>query len=295
MAGHRIIDVHHHAFPPEAPVRPWTIKTDAKAMSDHGITDTLLSCPLQTETSSAHCFNEFLARQIAAEPEHHRMLGVLPYDDITAALEEISYVMDDCGAVGFSLNTHNHDVYIGNDKLNPVFEELNRRKAVLVLHPCHHRAPGNQKLVFTGNDSVYEYTFDTTRAVIDFVLQDKVSRWKDIRWVMPHAGGTIPFLAHRIAVSGNWGCIKQSEEEIHGILKSFYYDLALNHCDVNYSFMKDFVSADHLLFGSDYPNSGETLMGEDIALLDRTSVFTAEEKEQIFHGTAEELFGWRGK
>lgn len=291
MADCKIIDVHHHAFPPEAPVRPWTIETDTETMERHGITDVLLSCPLQTEAASAHHMNEFLFQQIAMEPKHHRMLGVLPYDDTVAALEEISYVLDECGAVGFSLNTHNHDIYIGNDKLNPVFDELNRRKAVVVLHPCHHRAPGNEKLVFTGNDSVYEYTFDTTRAVMDFVFQDKVSRWGDIRWVLPHAGGTIPFLAHRISVSGYWGSIRQSEEVILKTIKSFYYDLALNHSEVNYAFMKEFVGADHLLFGSDYPNSGETLLNMDITSMQRTAVFTDEEKEQILHCTAERLFG----
>lgn len=286
-----IIDVHHHAFPPDAPVRPWSLEEDREQMERHGVRTVLLSCPLQTEAASAHRYNRFLAAQVQAAPQHYRMLGSLPYDNPGAALEEIPYVLDECGGVGFCLNTHNHEIYLGNDCLNPVFDALNRRRAVVVLHPCHHRAPGNEKLVFTGNDSVYEYTFDTTRAVMDFVLQGKRRRWPEIRWVLPHAGGTIPFLAHRMAVSGAWGSIRQSEEELLADLKSFYYDLALNHAEENYAFLKSFAGAEHLLFGTDYPNSGTALLGRDLLQMRNTSVFSETEKEQILHQNAEALWG----
>lgn len=287
----KIIDVHHHAFPPEAPVRPWTMDHDRIIMERSGVTDALLSCPLQTETSSAHRYNGFLAAQVSLEPAHHKMLGSLPYDDVGATLEEISFVLDDCGAAGFALNTHNNGIYLGDDYLNPVFDVLNSREAIVALHPCHYRAPGNDRLVFTGNDSVYEYAFDTTRAIMDFVFQGKVGRWPNIRWILPHAGGAIPFLAHRMAVSGQWGCIQQSEDEVMRVLRSFYYDLALNHAEVNYAFLRDFAGADHLLLGTDYPNSGEGLLMRDLALLRKTNVFTEMEKQQIFYGTAERIFG----
>ena len=195
--------------------------------------------------------------------------------------------------MGFGLNTHNEAIYLGNDCLNPLFEELNRRNALVFLHPCHNRAPGNEKLLWTGNDSVYEYTFDTTRAVMDFVFQDKVTRWPNIRWIMPHAGGAIPFLAHRMSISGQWGCIKQTPDEIMRDLKSFYYDLTLNACDENYMFMKQFVGADHLVIGSDYPSCNESIIADSLKTLQETEVFTEEEKEKILHGTIEKLLAGR--
>lgn len=208
------------------------------------------------------------------------MLAALGYDDVPAALEEIAYALDDLHAVGFGLNTHNETIYLGNDCLNPIFEELNRRSALVFLHPCHNRAPGNEKLLFTGNDSVYEYTFDTTRAVMDFVFQDKVARWPNIRWIMPHAGDAIPFLAYRMSISGQWGCIHQSAEEIMAALRSFYYDLTLNGCDMNYVFIKQFAGVDHLVFGSDYPSCQETILQDSMDALQRTKIFTKEEKKK---------------
>lgn len=287
----KIIDIHHHVFPPEFPVHPWDIVSDYAAMQRQGITDVLLSSPLVTDSTSSRHMNQFLYEQVCVNPEHYYMLGVLPYNDVGAALEEIAFILDELKAPGFGLNTHNHEVYLSDDTLNPIWEELNRRKAVIFLHPNHKRASRNQKMLFCGNDSVYEYPFDTTRAVIDFVLQDKVSRWPDIRWIMPHAGGTIPFLAHRISVSGRWGSIPQSEETILDTLKSFYYDLTLNNADVNYRFLKDFVGVDHLLFGSDYPPCNESLLADDLRTMKATQVFSENEKEQIYHKNAEQLFG----
>lgn len=287
----KIIDVHHHVFPADHPVHPWNIESDYILMQKKGITDVLLSCPLVTDSVSAHRFNEFMQQQVSANPEHYWMLGALPYDDIGAAKEEISYVLDDLHAPGLGLNTHNCEIYLSDDSLDPVWEELNRRETVVFLHPNHKRSIKNQKILFMGNDSVYEYPFDTTRAVIDFVLKDKVSRWPNIRWIMPHAGGTIPFLAHRIAVSGHWGSIKQNEDEIMNALKSFYYDLTLNNSDVNYRFLKDFAGVDHLLYGTDYPPCGEALLEKDRKVMEQTDVFTEDEKRRICVTNAERLFG----
>lgn len=195
---HRVIDIHHHIFPASSAVHPWNIETDKAVMDRQGITRVLLSMPLVTDTATAHGYNLLLQQQVQAYPEQYAMMGALPYDDADAALREIEFVMDELKAPAFGLNTHNHEIYISDDSLNPVFEELNRRSAVIFLHPNHRRASRNQKMLFCGNDSVYEYPFDTTRAVVDFVLQDKVTRWPNIRWILPHAGGTIPFLAHRI-------------------------------------------------------------------------------------------------
>lgn len=289
MPSQMIIDIHHHVFPPEVPVHPWNIETDQQAMERCSVTQVLLSCPLQTDSRHAHHWNLFLAQQVSACPSRYAMLGSLGYDDIPAAMEEISFLLDELKVPGLALNTHNGAVYLGNDSLNPIWEKLDRRGALIFLHPCHQRAPGNEKLVFTGNDSVYEYTFDTTRAVMDFVFQDKVTRWPHIRWVLPHAGGAIPFLAHRMSLSGRWGCIPQSQQEILSVLHSFFYDITLNGCDANYALLKKFVGADHLVFGSDYPSCDENILTESLAALKSTAVFTEEEKQNILHGNLERL------
>lgn len=283
----KIIDVHHHAFPPDAKVSAWNLQTDSNAMHENGIDEIILSCPLQTDSNKAQQINEFLYNQCLMNKTYH-MIASLGYDNVQKSIDEIDLYKKK--AVGFSLNTHNYDIYIGNDSLNALFDKLNLIGATIFLHPNHFRAPANGKVVFTGNDSVYEYTFDTARAIFDMVLQGKIKRWPNIKWVLPHAGGVIPFLAHRVSVSSYWNATNLNEDDIMNQLKSMYYDLTLNHCDINYSFMKEFVGANHLLYGSDYPNSGESLLNRDMKYIKNCTIFNEKEKEQIMFKNAELLF-----
>ena len=87
---------------------------------------------------------KLLAEQVKVYHKQYKMLAALGYDDVPAALEEVAYALDDLHAVGFGLNTHNETIYLGNDCLNPIFEELNRRSALVFLHPCHNRAPATR-------------------------------------------------------------------------------------------------------------------------------------------------------
>lgn len=284
----RIVDVHHHCFPIGAKVKSWNMLEDEQMMNKVEVTEVILSCPLRVDSLIAKEYNNFIWKNCETSKRYH-MLVCLGYDDIESSLKEIDKYKD--RAVGFALNTHNYDTYLGDDHIAPLLDKLNEINAVVVVHPNHFRASANQKVVFTGNDSVYEYTFDTARAMLDLVLQGKIKRWSSIKWVLPHAGGVIPFLAHRVAVSSLWGCTDMTETEIMEDLKSFYYDLALNHSECNYQFMKSFVSPNHLLYGADYPNSGDVLLERDLNYFLNEEVFTSEEKGMILHGNAERLFG----
>ena len=283
----RIVDVHHHCFPTNAKIKPWNIMEDELMMNKVKVDEVILSCPLRVDSLSANEYNSFIWKNCETSKRYH-MLACLGYDDIELSLIEIEKYKDK--AVGFALNTHNYDIYLGDNHINPLLDKLNQIEAIVVVHPNHFRASANQKVVFTGNDSVYEYTFDTARAMFDLVLQGKIKRWPNIKWVLPHAGGVIPFLAHRVSVSSLWGCTDMSEVEIMEDLKSFYYDLALNHSKCNYQFMKSFVSVSRLLYGTDYPNSGDVLLERDLNYFLNEDVFTNEEKEIILHENAERLF-----
>ena len=134
MKKNKVIDVHHHVFPPDHAVHKWDIQSDIAAMERCGVTDVYLSCPLVTDSSTAHSFNEYMASQVKVCPEHYKMLGALPYDNVNAALDEISYILDDLGAPGFGLNTHNHDIYMGDDSLDVIFEEdVYKRQAIVMV------------------------------------------------------------------------------------------------------------------------------------------------------------------
>ena len=128
--------------------------------------------------------------------------------------------------------------------------------------------------------------------MMDYIYRDKMLRTPDIRWVLSHAGGTIPFLAYRLSRAGDWNGISQSSEVVEKQLKSIYYDLALADNESVFRMMKDFCAADHIVFGSDYPPSAVPHIAEAAENLRKTDVFTAEEKEKILYRNVSHLLNF---
>ena len=193
----------------------------------------------------------------------------------------MDFALDELKMSGFILSSNNHSIYISDDSLDPLFDHLNTRKAVVFLHPSPKRAKGYDVHLSGADDSAYEYTFETTRAMLDYIYRDKYLRNPDITWILSHGGGTIPYLAHRVSHAHRWHAASQDEEIIMNQLKSLYYDLALSADSLNYRFLKDFCGSDHIVFGSDYPAHKPNDIREDVNTFLETDVFTEEEKNMI--------------
>ncbi|MBQ1878062.1 MAG: amidohydrolase [Erysipelotrichaceae bacterium] len=259
-----------------------------------GIDKVILSCPVPVGSDKVRAINELMAGERNKCPNRYRALASLPFDDVDRAIEEVRYALDVLKLDGFILSSNNDSVYISDDSLDPLFDELNRRKATVFLHPSPRRARGYDVRLTGADDSAYEYTFETTRAMLDYIYKDKYLRNPDITWVLSHGGGTIPYLAYRASNACKWHAARQDEETILRQLKSLYYDLALVNDPLIYRFLKEFCGVDHLVFGSDYPAHKANHIREDREMFLNTDVFNDEEKERIGSLNAERLFG-RGK
>lgn len=286
----KLIDVHHHVFPPGFKAHTWNIKDDQEAMERLGIDGVLLSCPLPVTSGNVREINEFMAENSLRDPERYGVLASIPFDDVDNALAEIEYAQDVLKADGFAVPSNNNSIYISDDRLNPVFEELNRRKAVIFLHPSPKRAEGYMRKMPGCDDSVYEYVFETTRAIMDFIYQGKMLKMPDIKWITAHAGGTIPYLAHRLSYASEWHAVRMTREEILPQIKSLYYDLALSDENDIYTILKSFAGASHIVFGTDYPPSREAFIARSIKGLADFKGFSEEEKQRIHSGNICELF-----
>ena len=127
----------------------------------------------------------------------------MPFQDTDAALKEIEYACDTLKVDGFALQSNYAGIYISDDRFDLILEELNRCSAVVLLHPG---TPGGDNLPLFGRHmSVYEFPFETTRAVMDLIYKGKLQRYPKIRWIIAHAGGTIPYLADRLSIAKEWG------------------------------------------------------------------------------------------
>jgi predicted TIM-barrel fold metal-dependent hydrolase len=144
----------------------------------------------------------------------------------------------------------------GDQRLTPLLEELNRRKAVVYTHPTTANCCGH--LVPEAPITMIEYGTDTTRAIASLVLSGATSRYPDIRWIFSHAGGTMPFLLERFLLQGE----AQSRTPAgaaripNGVLyelKRLYFETAQS-ANVNaLGPLTHIVSNRQILLGSDYP------------------------------------------
>ena len=207
----RRIDVHHHFTPPgyadvtEGAVRPaaaaWTVERTLDDMERGGVTTAIHSSPgafrgnQEQVRRLVRASNEFAAKLSADHPGRFGSFASMPMPDIEGCLEEIEYAMDVLKADGMYMCTSYGNKWLGDPAFAPVYEELNRRKAVIFVHPV---APDCCKGLIPGlRPSAIEYGTDTTRAIARMVFGGTSKRYPDMRMIWSHAGGTMPFLIER--------------------------------------------------------------------------------------------------
>jgi len=287
------IDVHHHVPPgymlsSSSQSNAWSIASDMEAMDRIGIDGALLSVPVSGSAVQVRRMNCFLAELASFNIKRYGFLAAVPFEDPDKSLVEVDFAKTKLEADGFILPTNYKGIYLGSDLLVPVFEELNRIKATVLIHPT---APAGDNFPSFDRDlSVYEYPLETTRAVMDMIYKDRLKQFPEIKWIISHAGGTIPFLAYRLSIAREWEAITQSREEITAALKSLYYDIALSTSPPVFAAMRELVPSSHLLFGTDYPLRFENGVNNSIKELDIYSGYTAEDKENIMGITAQKIF-----
>jgi predicted TIM-barrel fold metal-dependent hydrolase len=194
--------------------------------------------------------NEFQARMAQDHPTRLGSFALLPLPDVNGALEEISYALDVLRLDGVGLFSSVNDRYLGDPSFDPVFDELNQRKAVVFIHPTHCEAPEHTRL--HAPPFVVEYVFDTTRAVVNLIHAGTLKRCPDIRFIVAHGGGTVPFLAQRIAMMEGHRAA-QGVTGVIATLRSLYYEIASTTSAFALRSLQELADPEHILWGSDLP------------------------------------------
>ena len=281
MEPHRI-DVHHHILPPDyvatvgddrigplilaGRTPEWTPAMSVEAMDRNGIATaiTSISAPglwfgdTAESVRLARMCNEYAASIRGDHPGRFGMFASLPLPDVDASLAEIDHALDTLKADGIGLLTSYGDRYPGDAAFGPVFDELDRCRATVYFHPTN--APCSQCLPEIPAATL-DFPFDTTRAVVSLLYSGTFARCRDIRFVFSHAGGTVPFLAERIARLGARPGFRETVP--NGVLpelERLYYDTALSANWLAFRSLLELVTPDKILFGSDYPFAPEATM-----------------------------------
>src|SRR5262252_7351220 len=269
------IDIHHH-FGPQVWVaavkgRPllqaanttWTPEKSIDDMDRGGVAASVISITnpglwfgdkAVTDRLARAC-NEYAAKVVAEYPNRFGFFAALPLPDVDATLKEIAYAYDALKADGIGLFTSYGDTWLGNSRFRPVMEELNRRKAIVHVHPTAANCCRN--LDYGVAPGSVEYGTDTTRAIVGVAFSGDSTRYPDIRFIWSHAGGTVPFLAGRIDGASN-NAKDRMPSGFMSELKRFYYDLAGAANKGAVASLLQLVPPTQVLYGTDFPPGGNS-------------------------------------
>ena len=270
------IDIHHHFAPPawvaEVKGRPllqtanttWTPEQSIEDLDRAGSAAAVISITnpglwfgdKQTTNRIARACNEYGATLVQRYPTRFGLFAAMPLPDIDATLKEIAYAYDVLKVDGVGLFTSYGDTWLGNPAFRPVMAELNRRKAVVHVHPTAANCCRN--LDYGTAPGSIEYGTDTTRALIGVTFSGDTTRCPDITFIWSHAGGSAPFLAGRID-----GVSRTASDRMPaGFMaeaKKCYYDTAGATNRGAIASLLELVSSSHILFGTDFPPGGTNL------------------------------------
>lgn len=337
QGGPRRIDVHHHFTPPSyleytrmynpvpagrgagrgaAPAAGrgaaqnsafpgWRLEEDLDDMDKNGTATAILSLtlpglwfgPQPATRKVVRESNEFAAKLGADHKGRFGSFASIYPPDTEGALKELEYALDTLKADGIGLYSDYRDKWLGHESFNPVYEELNRRKAVVYVHPIEPACCMN--LVPDVGDTIIEYGADTTRTIASLIFSGSSTKYPDIRWIFSHAGGMMPYVIERFLTGTTAelipGIVTKGQgsnppaKVPGGVLKELqrmYYDTAQASNPVAMRALRTVVPVTQIVFGTDYwyRTAGETGKG-----LTTNQVFSAAELKMIDRGNVERI------
>ncbi|HCY6467359.1 TPA: amidohydrolase family protein [Staphylococcus aureus] len=313
------IDIHHHIIPEfyldalkEAgidkagglKINNWQPENSIKMMDRLGIEVGITSIsdpvvePLEPSKRKAIAREiNLLQKQIIKEyPNRFGAFATLPLPDVDSAIEEVKYALDNLQLDGVGLLSNYNEVFLGDPQFEPLMKVLDERATVVFIHPS---TPPDYvpRPKYMPVDFIAEFTFNTTRAAANLILSGTMDRYPNIKFILAHADGTLPYLTWRI--NECYKLIKQTADESQFVVlakdpeayvSDFYYDTALSTQSATFRALEETTLEDHILFGSDAHYAPENLDQSMINTIKHQLDLKNETIENIKYNSALKLF-----
>ena len=269
-AGTSKVDFHHHFIPArhlEAIVAQresgrtpaWSPERSIEEMDKNGIATSIVSLVqpgvwlggIETSRRLARDCNDYGAKMIADHPRRFGLFAAIPLPDTEGSLREIEYAMDVLKVDGIGLMTSFEDKYLGDTAFHPVYEELNRRQAVVYVHPTQPKCCTG--LVPGVTVSTIEYATDSTRTIASLTFSGTATKFPNIRWIFSHGGGTLPFLVGRFERLASERKDPYLKDGAAPQLKKFYYEIAQANHPGALDALLALIPLSNVIFGTDFP------------------------------------------
>lgn len=315
-ADRRRIDVHCHIIPDfyrasltangvtdagGVPFPAWSPELAVDFMNRHGIQTQVVSVsyPGVTYLSSAEDrvamtqrLNDYISRDLvhtgsAQLAGRFGGFGGLPLgapadeQAVAAAVVEVKRAVNELKLDGVAIFSSYGNVYLGDPVFEPLMKALDQLGVMVFIHPASPQTYPRLNLP----PFLYEFTFDTTRALVNLLYKGVYQRYPNIRWLAAHAGGTLPYISYRTsllaATPGTAGA-----EESNPAFRKLFYDTALSPAPQTMKSVRELAGTKHILFATDWPFSASLFpaTGDPAPQLDET--FSAGDRRKIDRSNA---------
>lgn len=274
------IDTHHHFMPkvfvdtigadrlaasvPNRKMPDWSVTRALDVCDKIGIGRAILSLSpgyaaidAATEKRLMHECNEEAAKIRADHPTRFGHFASILMTDPEGAMREIDYAYGKLNSDGIVVSSNFEGRYLGDPGFEEIWQELDKRKAVVFIHPAHP----SYDFPELPPESVMEYPFDTTRAAVSLVMNGVTVRYPNIRFILSHAGGTLPYIAARVAggLAMAPGLVERIGDPMAQFRK-FYFDTALSGSEFHLAVLTKFADPTRILYGTDFPYAPDSLI-----------------------------------
>jgi 6-methylsalicylate decarboxylase len=298
------VDVHAHMIPDFyvremkrkgiqgalwSPFPKWNPEIDRRIMKKNGIAKRILSLSIPGVSvddkyfikKMARTCNQYAATIISRYPDLYGAFATLPFPEVDSSLSEIEYAMDVLKLDGVTFFSNVDGNYYGEDQFEEIFSALDKRKAIVFLHPNDlHMNYGKYDIL----EPIIERMMDTGRSLAYLFINGRLSRYTNIRYIVSHGGGSFPLIIKSLENNH-----KLDQEMYTAVRSRIYYDTA-QQGSVLFTYLKNFCGSEQLLIGSDGGWQNPIQVSQTIRAFDEYPGFTDQEKQNIEYANARKLF-----
>ena len=270
----RRIDFHAHAILPSYvdalkrlnldaaaiegfPLPKWSAESHLQFMAEAGIDFTILSLatPHISDCKSARAINEDFAQICRRFPDKFGFAATLPLPNVEGSIEEFHFATEKLGALGVKVASNSDGVYLGDERLDPIFAALNEKNSLVIIHPSPAKFLPREGVVTGKVMALFEYPADTTRAVLNMLANGTLEKFPRVKVVVPHCGSFLPYMKQRAGAMFQMLAAMNLMTPVNFAesLSKLFFDTAGDPMPEQLDMLLKIASLDQIIFGTDYP------------------------------------------
>ena len=239
------------------PLPKWSLESHLQFMADAGIDFTILSLatPHISDSAAVREINEEFAELCRRFSKKFGFTATLPLPNVESSIKEFFYATEKLGALGVKVASNSDGIYLGDERLDPIFAELDKKNSLVIIHPSPAKFLPRENVVTGKVMALFEYPVDTTRAVLNMLANRTLEKFPRLKIVVPHCGSFLPYMKQRAGAMFQMLASMNLMEPINfeKSLEKLFFDTAGDPMPEQFDILTKIASLDKIIFGTDYP------------------------------------------